>query len=93
MMFYSTQIAPEFAFTNGQLARYMENLGEEHWKVMARFIGYMKGNQKYELIIKKPMALNTVSQCNNGYGNCKDRSKSNIGQLKTIEEAVTSCKY
>ena len=30
MMFYSTQIAPEFAFTNGQLARYMENLGEEH---------------------------------------------------------------
>ena len=45
-MFYSTKIAPECAFANGQLARNMQNTGEEHWKSMENFVGYIKGNKK-----------------------------------------------
>ena len=54
VMFYSPKISPECAFTNIKLASHMHNPGLEHWKAMDRIIGYIKGNQKHELIIKKP---------------------------------------
>ena len=53
-MFYSTKISPECAFMNGQLSRHMQNPGEETWKAVSIFVGYMKENKKYELIVNKP---------------------------------------
>ena len=34
LMFYTTKIGPECAFAIGQLARHMQNPGEEHWKAL-----------------------------------------------------------
>ena len=58
---YSTEIALECAFTNGKVARHMQNIREEHWKAMDRFVGYIKGKKKHELIVKIPRELRTVS--------------------------------
>ena len=49
MNFYSTKIAPGCAFADGQLAKHMQNPREEHWKVMNKFVVYIKGNKKTNL--------------------------------------------
>ena len=46
-MFYSTKIVPECAIANYQLARHIQNIGEEHWKATEIFLGYIKVKQKH----------------------------------------------
>ena len=83
-MFYSTKIAPECAFANGQLARHMQNPGVEHWQAMERFVGYIKGKKEHKLIIRKPRELRSISFCDSSYGDCKDTRKSTMGEVHTI---------
>ena len=89
-MFYSTKIAPECAFANGQLARHMQNPGEEHWKAMDRFVGYIKTKKEHKLIMKKPTELRTISYCDSSYGDCKDTRRSTMGEVHTIGGSITS---
>ena len=89
-MFYSTKIAPECAFANGQLARHMQNPGEEHWKAMERFVRYIKGKEDHKLIMKKPKELRTISYCDSSYGDCKDTRRSTMGEVHTIGGSITS---
>jgi hypothetical protein len=91
-MFYSTKIAPECAFANGQLARHMQNPGEEHWEAMARFVGYIKSKPDHKMIMKKPTELRTISYCDSSYGDCKDTRRSTMGEVHTIGGAITSWK-
>ena len=46
-MFYSTKIFPECAVANDQLARHIQNIGEEHWKATEISLGYIKVKQKH----------------------------------------------
>jgi hypothetical protein len=89
-MFYSTKIAPECAYANGQLARHMQNPGEEHWKAMDRFVGYLKSKTDHKLIMRKPEELRTISYCDSSYGDCKDTRKSTMGEVHTLGGAITS---
>jgi hypothetical protein len=91
-MFYSTKIAPECAFANGQLARHMTNPGEDHWKAMERFVGYIKKKKEHTLIMQKPSTLQTISYCDSSYGDCKDTRRSTMGEVHTIGGAITSWK-
>ena len=91
-MFYSTKIAPECSYANGQLARHMQNPGEEHWKGMERFVGYIKQKGNHNLIIKQPTELRTISYCDSSYGDCKDTRKSTMGEVHTIGGALISWK-
>ena len=70
----------------------MQNHGEEHWKAMDILLGYIKGNQKHEFIIKKQRKLRSVSYCDFSYGYCKDTRKSTIGELHTIGGYIMICK-
>ena len=54
LMFYTTKIGPECAFAIGQLARHMQNPGEEHWKAVERAVGYIKGKKEHKLTMRKP---------------------------------------
>lgn len=89
-MFYSTKIAPECAFANGQLARHMQNPGEEHWKAMERFVGYIKTKTEHQLIMKRPSELRTITYCDSSYGDCKDTRRSSMGEVHTIGGSITS---
>ena len=73
--FNSTKIALEYAFVKVQVKKHTHDPREEQWKSMNIFVGYIKGKQKNELIIKKPRELMTVSYCDSVYGDCKDTSK------------------
>ena len=71
----------------------MQNHVEEHWKDMDISVGYIKENQKHELMIKKLIELRTVSYCDSSYGDFKDTRKITMGEVHTIGGDITSCKY
>ena len=57
----------------------MKNHVEEHWKDMDISVGYIKENQKRELMIKKLIELRTVSYCDSSYGDFEDTRKITMG--------------
>ena len=59
---------------------------------MDRFIGYIKGIQKHELIIKKQTELSNVSYCDFRNEDFRDARESIMGEIKNIGWAVMSCK-
>ena len=84
------KIAPECSFANGQLARHMQNPNEEHWKEMERLVGYLKGKEKHELIIRKPQNMRVISYGDSSYADCKDTRQSTSGDLHTLGGALVS---
>jgi hypothetical protein len=90
LLFYGTKIGPDCAFANGQLARHMQNPGEQHWKAMERMIGYLKGKKNHELIIRKPQSLRIISYGDSSYGDCKDTRRSSSGDFHTLGGALVS---
>ena len=89
-MFYVTKIAPECCFACGQLAQHMHNPGNEHWRAMERFVGYLKQKEKHELIISKPTELRVISYGDASYADCADTRRSSSGDLHTIGGALVS---
>ena len=90
IMFYVQKIAPECCFACGQLARHMHNPGEQHWEAMGRFVGYLKGKEKHELVINRPVSLRTYSFGDGSYGDCPETRTSSTGDVHTIGGAVVS---
>ena len=89
-MFYVTKIAPECSFAINQLARHMHNPGKAHWQAMERFIGYLKGKKKHELVICRPIEPRVFSFGDSSYADCRDTRKSSTGDLHTIGGALVS---
>jgi hypothetical protein len=46
IMYLVTKIFPEGANTVRELTKHFSNPGEEHWKALQRFIGYLKANKE-----------------------------------------------
>ena len=90
LMFYVTKISPECSFACGQLARQMHSPGEKHWEAMGRIIGYLKGKDKHELVIRRPMTLKIISFGDASYGDCKDTRRSSTGDIHTIGGSLVS---
>ena len=89
-MFYVTKIAPECSFAINQLARHMHNPGKPHWEAMERFIGYLKGKEKHELVIRRPREVRVFSFGDSSYADCRDTRRSSTGDLHTIGGALVS---
>ena len=56
-MRYTTNVVPDMANVARELAVHMSHHGMEHWKVLGRLIGYLKGKCKKGIIIRKPKVL------------------------------------
>ena len=90
IMFYVTKIGPECSYACGQLARHMHNPGEEHWRAMERFVGYLKGKEKHELVIRRPMEVRVISMGDTSYGDCPDTRRSSTADIHTVGGALTN---
>ena len=77
-------------FAIGQLARHMHNAGDEHWKEAERMVGYLKGKERHELIMRKPLNMRVISYGDSSYGDCKDTRRSSSGDFHTIGGALVS---
>jgi len=85
-----TKVAPECCFACGQLAQHMHNPGDDHWRAMERFVGYLKQKEKHELVISKPTELRVISYGDASYADCIDTRRSSTGDLHTIGGALVS---
>ena len=90
LMFYTTKIAPECAFSVGQLARHMQNPNKDHWKAVDRIVGYLRGKEKHSLIMREPKEMRIYSYGDSSYGDCKDTRRSTSGDLHTIGGGIIS---
>lgn len=68
LMFYVTKSAPECSYACGQLARQMHNPGDQHWEAMGRIVGYLKGKEKHELVLRRPKLMRIISFGDESYG-------------------------
>ena len=89
-MFYVTKIAPECSYAINQLARHMHNPGQAHWRAMERFVGYLKGKERHELVIRRPTELKVYSFGDSSYADCKDTRRSSTGDINTLGGAIVS---
>jgi hypothetical protein len=67
----------------------MSNPGEEHWKAMGRFAGYVKSGASYGLEFRKPKEFRVVMTTDADFAKNPDTRKSVSGIHVTICNAVT----
>ena len=68
-----------------ELAVQMSHLGTEHWKILGRLIGYLKGKETKGIIIRNPKVMKLVIFCDSNYATDKDTRKSVSGLVATLE--------
>ena len=90
IMFYSTKISPEIANSIRNLAQHMINPGIQHWKALERLVGYIKGKETHELILRKPKELRNYSYVDASFADCKDTRRSTGGDIHTLGGCITS---
>ena len=57
---------------------------------MERFVGYIKGKVKHELVIKRPKELRVITFGDSSYADCPDTRRSSTGDIHTIGGALVS---
>jgi len=84
ILYYSTKIAPECCNAARELSQYVSGPTEEHWRAMRRMVGYLKGKEKHELILRKPKTMEIVTYADSNYATNPDDRKSISGNVITI---------
>ena len=83
LMWFSRKVKPECANPVRELAMFMDNPGEEHWKAMARLVGYVQSEEPI-LILRKPQDLNVIALVDSNFATNKETRRSVAGYLVTV---------
>lgn len=75
---------PEALNNIRELATYMDNPGEAHWRAMERLIGYIAGQEVVELRMMKPKDLKVYAYVDSNYATNKETRKSVTGYIVTV---------
>jgi hypothetical protein len=67
IMNYATKIAPEICNAVREIAGYLSNPGEDHWKSLERYVGYLTDQGTKALCLRKPRVLQSISGCDSDY--------------------------
>lgn len=74
-----------------ELAKYFSNPGDEHWKAIEKFVGYLKDNEDdIKLTYRKPRELRIVSSVDSNYATDKEDRRSVSGALHSLGGMMTS---
>jgi Reverse transcriptase (RNA-dependent DNA polymerase) len=63
IMYYATNLAPEICNTVLELAGHLSNPGQDHWKTLGKFVGYLTDQGTKSLCLRKPRVLQSISDC------------------------------
>jgi hypothetical protein len=68
-----------------ELVKHFSNPGEEHWKAIEKFVGYLKDNKEEDikLTYRKPRELYIVSSVDSNYATDKEDRRSVFGAVHT----------
>lgn len=84
LMWFVRKLMPEALNSIRELAMYMDNPGEEHWRAMGRLIGYIAGQGEIELRLMKPRDFKVYAYVDSNYATNKETRKSVTGYFVTI---------
>ena len=84
LMWFTRKLMPECGNAIRELAMYMDNPGDEHWKAMGRMISYIGKEKVVELHLMKPRDLKIYSYVDSNFATNKETRKSVSGYIVTI---------
>ena len=91
LMWFCKKIMPECGNAVRELASYMDNPGEAHWRAMERLIlGYIANHEPASLILRKPRDLKVYGYVDSNFATNKDNRKSVTGYVLTIGGCLVS---
>lgn len=90
LMWFTRKLMPEALNTIRELAMYMDNPGDEHWRAMGRLVGYIAGQKTVELLLMKPKDLKAYAFVDSNYATNKETRKSVTGYYVTIGGCLIS---
>ncbi len=74
-----------------ELSKFFSNPGDEHWKAVEKFAGYLKDNEdEIKLTYRKPKELRMVSCVDSNYATDKEDRKSVSGGMHTMGGMITN---
>ena len=90
LMWFVRKLMPEALNAIRELAMFMDNPGDEHWRAMGRLVGYIAGQGRVELCLMKPRDLKVYAYVDSNYATNKDTRKSVTGYIVTIGGCLVS---
>ena len=76
LMHWVKKLAPETSNSIRELAQHLQNPGDEHWKSLTRFMGYVKSGKYKTLRYNKPKEMRQVCYADSNYAQNSDDRKS-----------------
>ena len=83
-MYYVSKIAAKCANAVWELLQHMTNPGEEHWKAMDCFCGYIRKKERHKLVYQKPCDLRVISYADSDYATNTDTRRSVTGNINMM---------
>ena len=91
ILYLVTKIMPEGANAARELSRFFSNPGEEHWKSLQRFVGYLrKHKDKIKLTLRKPREMRVGINVDSNYATNKEDRRSVTGAIYTLGGMITN---
>ena len=90
-MWYTTNVVPDVANTERDLAVHMSHTGPEHRKELGRLIGYLKCKETKGIVIRKHKVMKSVMFCDYNYTTDKDTRKSVSGLVTAFGGTLLTC--
>ena len=84
LMWYVKKVAPECVNATRELAKFMDNPGEEHWTAMTKLMGYIKTIASRAIKLRRPRELRQYAFVDGNYGTDPDTRKSITGVVATL---------
>jgi hypothetical protein len=90
LMWFVRKLMPEALNSIRELATFMDNPGEEHWRAMGRLVGYIANQGTVKLRLMKPRDLKVYAYVDSNYATNKETRKSVTGYVTTIGGCLVS---
>ena len=90
-MWYTTKVGPDVVNAERKLSVHMSHPGRDHWKSLARLIGYLKGKETKGIIVRYPKVTKLVMFCESNYATYKETRKSVSGLVAKLVGTLITC--
>jgi hypothetical protein len=81
---------PELANSVQMCAQHMDRPGNDHWRAIARIVGYLKHKATHGMIFRKPTDLDVIGFVDSDYASNKEDRKSISGYLVLVGGCLVS---
>jgi Reverse transcriptase (RNA-dependent DNA polymerase) len=90
LLFALKKTYPELANSVRMCAQHMDRPGNDHWRAIARIVGYLKHKANHGMIFRKPTDLDVIGFVNSNYASNKEDRKSISGYTVLVGGCLVS---